>query len=205
MAVPEWLVFPAVVVFAAAVIAFVVHHEKKRFAAVADALAAHGLVVDEPYSLRLRGVGALVEGRRVRVKHYQRGSRRNGDAYSPSSRGATWTIVEAAHAAGRDAALHVVRENAAARLAKALGGTDVEVGDAAFDGAWKVTAKAPERVAWVLDATVRGLMAADPPVRVDVDGQRVRVRLDGRVWEAERLARWMRAAAYLASRMESAG
>jgi hypothetical protein len=81
-----------------------------------------------------------------------------------------WTVVELA-VAGVDPSFRFrVSKGVAASLAKALGGQDVEVGDEAFDKAFRVEASDPERVRRVLGPTFRHLLLASAlPVEVRLD------------------------------------
>lgn len=63
----------------------------------------------------------------------------------------TWTAIALATSSPPDLRLRVTKQGVGAFFAKAFGGQDVEVGDAAFDGAFRIEASDPERARRILD------------------------------------------------------
>lgn len=96
----------------------------------------------------------------VQLRLFHTGSGRNRE---------TWTAVELLLPDADPAfTLRVGSEGVAAKLAKALGGEDLQVGDPDFDAAFRVRSSDPQRARRALDAMVRAGLAGLPRGEVRV-------------------------------------
>lgn len=168
---------------------------QRRWFAMADALG-----FDSPggrgFFSELRLEGAFL-GRPAAIWTYTRGSGKN------KSR---WTMLEvAAPKANPYFELHASPEGLGAKLAKAFGGMDIEIGDAEFDRRFRLRGNDPEAARRVFDTMTRDVLVERAAKReFDVVNGVVHFHRRGLLADAREAQALLEAAARLAQAAEGA-
>ena len=184
------LAFAALVVV---VMVFGVRRELRLRRELIAGLRGAGLRVEREPSAFSSTVEVPLDGRPARITHHKEG--KNGPYVTRLS-------VDCAVPEGF--LLQVTREGLGARIAKMLGGVDVEVGDAEFDARFRVSADDRDRATFALSPDLRReILDVVEFRRLRVRGREATLEVEGRVMEPLALVGLLRVLDRMAARVEA--